>query len=121
MTNCLLVASTVEACNNAFGHINSFIRLLSANADKLKNWLEWWHNLRHNIFRAFTGYQYPRSNLAEVIHARYDQRDQKGLLRLELAEFHTRGSLLLESELTQFPLLDEPPPGKGPDMISLKK
>ena len=41
LANCLLVASTAEAYDNAFGHINSFIRSLSANAnaDKLKNWL----------------------------------------------------------------------------------
>ena len=121
LANCLLVASTAEAYDNAFGHINSFIRSLSANADKLKNWLDWWHNRRHNIFRAFTGYQYPRSNLAEVIHASYEQRDQKGLSLLESAEFDTRYSLLLESELTQFPLLDEPAPGRGQNLISLKK
>ena len=121
MANCLLVASTAEAYNNAFGHINSFIRSLSANADKLKNWLDWWHNRRHNIFRAFTGYQYPRSNLAEVIHASYEPRGQKGLSLLESAEFNTRDSLLLESELTQFSLLDEPALGRAPNMISLKK
>ena len=106
LANCLLPASTAEAYDNAFGHINSFIRSLSPNADKLKNWLDWWHNRRHNIFRAFTGYQYPRSNFAEVIHASYEQRDQKGLSLLESAEFDTRDSLLLESELTQSPLFD---------------
>ena len=121
MANCLLVEITAESCDNAFGHIKSFIRSPSANADKLKNWLDCWHNLRHNIFRAFTGYQYPRSNLAEVIHTSYEQRDQKGLSFLESAEFDARDSLLLESELTQFPLLDEAAPGRGPNMISLKK
>ena len=116
----MLVASTAEAYDNAFGHTNSFIRSLSANADNLKNWLDWWHNCRHTIFRAFTGYQYTRSNLAEVIYASYEQRDQKGLSILESAGFDTRDSLLLESELSQFPLLDQPARGKGPNMISLK-
>ena len=116
----MLVASTVEAYDNAFGHTNSFIRSLSANADNLKNWLHWWHNCRHNIFRAFTGYQYPRSNLAEVIYASYEQRDQKGLSILESAGFDARDSLLLESELSQFPLLDQPAPAKGSNMISIK-
>ena len=96
LANCLLVARSAEAYDNTFGHINFFIRSLSANVDKLKNWLNWWHNRRHNIFRAFTGYQYPRSNLAEVIHASHEQRDQKGLSLLASAEFNTRGSLLLE-------------------------
>ena len=121
MANGLLISSTAEAYDNAFGQINSFIRSLSANADNLKNWLDWWHNRRHNIFIAFTGYQYPRSNLAEVIHASYEQRDQKGLSLLELAELDRRDTLLLESELIQLPLLYEPPFARGPNMISLKK
>ena len=121
MANCLLIASTGEAYNNFFGHINSFIRSLSANTGKLKNWLDWWHIRWHNIFRAFTGYQYPRSNSAEVIHTSYEQRDQKRLSLLELAELDTRDSLLLDSELTRFPLLDEPAPGRGTNMISLRK
>ena len=87
----------------------------------MKKWLDWWHNRRHNIFIAFTGYQYPRSNLAEVIHASYEQRDQKGLSLLELAELDRRDTLLLESELIQLPLLYEPPFARGPNMISLKK
>ena len=121
MPNCLLVASIAEAYDNAFGHINSFIRSLSANADKLKNWLDWWHNRRHNIFRAFTGYRCPRSNLTEVIQGSYEQRDQKGVSLLESAEFNARDSFLLESKLTQFPLLNEPAPGRGPNMIFFKK
>ena len=96
LANSLLVARSAEAYHNTFGHINFFIRSLSANVDKLKNWLNWWYNCRDNIFRSFTGYQYPRSNLAEVIHASYEQRDQKGLSLLASAEFNTRGSLLLE-------------------------
>ena len=117
----MLVASTPGVSDNTFGHIYSFIRSLSANTDKLKNWLDRRHYLRHNIFRTFTGYQYPRSNLAEVIHASYEPRGQKGLSLLESAEFNTTDSLLLESELTQFSLLDEPAPGRAPNMISLKK
>ena len=96
LANCLLPASTAEAYDNAFGHINSFIRSLSANADNLKNWLDWWHNRRHNIFRAFTRCKYPQSNLAEIIHASLEQFDQKRLSILESAGFDTRDSLLLE-------------------------
>ena len=51
------------------------------------------------------------NNLAEVIHASYEKRDQKGLSFLKSAEVNTRYSWLLESELE----------GRGPNMISLKK
>ena len=40
---------------------------------------------------------------------------------MESAEFDTRDSLLSESELTQFPLLNGQAPGRGPNMISFKK
>ena len=56
-----------------------------------------------------------------MIHASLEQFDQKRLSILESAGFDTRDSLLLEWELSQFPLLDQPAPGRGPNIISLEK
>lgn len=98
----LLLPSTVEAYNNSFENMNNLIG--SKSADNLKNWLDYWHNHRCNIFKAFTGHKYPRSNLAEVIHTSWMQ--------------HV--SLQLESEINQFGFINEPAPGTEPAMTSWK-
>ena len=85
----MLVASTPEAYEAAYKTMKDFLSV-HENGKQLLHWLKWWNDRRFNIFRAFTGYNCPRSNLAEVIHASWVHRSQQGLTLLETTEFDIR-------------------------------
>ena len=53
-------------------------------------------------FRAFVRLIAPRSNLAEVVHASWKNRDRMGVALLESCMFDIRDSLLLEAEIQNF-------------------
>ena len=59
--------------------------------------MHWWHNRRRNIFLAFT--DQPSCNQAEVVHARWKNRDETGLSLYQAAAFDIRDSVLSEAEL----------------------
>ena len=117
----LLVAGTEEAYNHSLSELTKFVEENEDRKKLINQWLQWWHNRRHKIFRAFTGFNKPRSNLAEVIHASWVQRDMKGLTLLESAEFDTRDSLILERELKLFATNIEASSSKGPSFNALRK
>ena len=98
LANELLLASTKEAYEAAYDNLKSFIDF-GGERSKLKEWFIWWHDRRHFIFRAFTRNMLPRSNLAEVIHASWTNRDARGLSLLESVEFDTRDALVLDAQL----------------------
>ena len=58
-----------EAYTASYNAVETFIIEIDGK-DGLMPWLDWWHSRRQNMFRAFTGQDKPRSNLAEVVHAR---------------------------------------------------
>ena len=60
----------------------------------------------------------PRSNLAEVVHASWTNRDSTGLSLLESTEFDTRDSLILETHITQL-MTSSRGQGDGPNMAAL--
>ena len=98
LANELLLASTKEAYEAAYDNLKSFIDF-GGERSKLKEWFIWWHDRRHFIFRAFTRNMLPRSNLAEVIHASWTNRDARGLSLLESVEFDTRDALVLDAQV----------------------
>jgi len=106
----LLQASTTEAYYNAHVEMNKFIQSVEESNTQLHDWLKWWHNRRFNIFRAFTGQDCPRSNLAEVVHASWTNRDESGLSLYQAAEFDTKDSLIIEAELLE---IENTTRGKG--------
>ena len=52
-------------------------------------------------FRAFTSFNAPQSNLPEVIHAEWKNRDKMGVSLLECCYFDLRDSILLTTNLKQ--------------------
>ena len=63
----LLYAMAPESYKNAKKNVKVSIK--NEEGRELSGWLECWHNRRHFVFRAFKGYDDPRSNQTEVIHA----------------------------------------------------
>ena len=73
------------------------------NEKELHNWLQWWQKRHHNIFWAFTGFEYPQMKQAELIHTGWMTiHDREGLLLQEVAEFDNRDSILLGEEIKEF-------------------
>ena len=54
------------------------------------------------MFRAFTGQDKPRSNSAEVVHARWVNRGEVGMTLRETAEFDATDAIKLKSRLEKF-------------------
>ena len=67
------------------------------DSKSLRHWLHWWHNRGRNIFLAFT--DQPSCNQAEVVHARWKNRDKTGPSLYQAAAFDIRDSVLSEAEL----------------------
>ena len=78
LTDQLLRASTLTAYAAQHDAICDFLG--KNGGGELSEWLSWWHDRRHVMFRAFTGFDKPRSNLAEVVHASWVNRGQVCLL-----------------------------------------
>lgn len=74
LTNQLLCASTEKAYVEKHLELKNF--LMSNGGEELIDWLSWWNARRRVMFRAFTGHNKPRSNLAEVVHASWVNRGQ---------------------------------------------
>ena len=105
--------------------MSSYIEILKLiaeqeNKDELMKWLDWWHIRRCNIFRAYTGYGMPRSNLAEVVHANWVNRGQTGLNLVGSAEIDTSDSLITDAEMTQFSLTNKVN-GSGPSLADVMR
>lgn len=113
----IFISGTIEAYQAAYSDISKFI---NAKEERkcLQSWLNWWHDRRQYIFRAFTTVSAPRSNLAEVVHASWTNRDSTGLSLLESTEFDTRDSLILETQITQL-MTSSKGHGDGPSMVAL--
>ena len=67
LANTFLTGSTPEAYNAAKLSLEQFIE--EEEVSIIADWLTWWNDRKNYIFREFKGYEDPRSNLAEVIHA----------------------------------------------------
>ena len=66
LANTLLTASTPEAYNAAKLSLEQFTE---EEVPIIVDWLTWRNDRKSYFFRAFKGYEDPRSNLVEVIHA----------------------------------------------------
>ena len=86
----LLYATTPEAYENSLQLFEEF-----ATDAKLKDWIQWWDVRKEKIFHAFTHFDAPQSNLAEVLHAGWKHRDKMGVSLLECCYFDLRDSILL--------------------------
>ena len=89
----LLIALTEEGYIDAYQEIISFISF-NGKSKELLGWLNWFHERRAFIFRPFAKLITPRSNLAEVVHASWKNRDKMGVTLLESCMFDIRDSLL---------------------------
>ena len=96
LANELLIALTEEGYRDAYQEITSFISF-NEKSKELLGWLNWWHERRAFIFRAFARLIAPRSNLAEVVHASWKNRNKMGVTLLESCMFDIRDGLLLEA------------------------
>ena len=61
----------------------------------MKDWIHWWDVWKEKIFHAFTRFEAPQSNLAEVLHAGWKHRDKMGVSLLDCCYFDVRDSILL--------------------------
>ena len=86
----LLYATTPEVYENSLQLFEEF-----ATDAKLKDWIQWWDVRKEKIFHAFTRFDAPQSNLAEVLHAGWKHRDKMGVSLLECCYFDLRDSILL--------------------------
>ena len=71
----LLTDTTPETYHAARHHFKFFLNNEAPSVD-VSTWLDWCHDRRKFIFRAFTLKEFPSSNLAEVIHAGWKNRDR---------------------------------------------
>ena len=60
--NNVLKASNKTAYKHEHGRLRDYLK----DRGELQDWVDWWHNRRFVVFRAFTGYDRPRANQAEV-------------------------------------------------------
>ena len=97
----LLISLTEEGYRGAYQEITSFISF-NKKSKELFVWLNWWHERRVFIFRTFVRLTAPRYNLAEVVHASWQNRDKMGVTLLESCMFDIRDRLLLEAEIQNF-------------------
>ena len=67
LTNTVLTASTPETYNAAKLNLEQFSE--EEGIPIIADWRTWWNDRKNHIFYEFKGYEDPRSNLAEVIHA----------------------------------------------------
>lgn len=116
IANRMLEAESVEGYTEAYESLKTFLQ--QETDAELTCWLDWWHERRNLIFRAFTSHAAPRSNQAEVVHASWKNRDRMGMTLLEAALLDTRDSLLLESEIEQFKF--GATVGRGPTMLAFE-
>ena len=97
----LLESGTKEAYQFAHEQMLRFIKENDLD-EVVGSWLKWWHERRFNIFRPFTGFDCPRMNQAEVIHASIANRNDVGVPILTSTEFDVRDGVFFESQLEQF-------------------
>ena len=97
----LMEAATVAGYESAKADLGNFIEADSSR-DFLKTWVEWWHDRRGYIFRAFAPRDAPAMNQAEVIHAGWAKKDNPKLSLLDASHADVRDSLLLEKEIKAF-------------------
>ena len=102
LTTNLLESSTPEAYKAELIMLQDFVENMKAENIELNSWLTWWDERRTFLFRAFKTHEAPRVNQAEVIHAGWSHRDPKGITLLEAAEFDTRDSIILKTEVEAF-------------------
>jgi hypothetical protein len=88
----MLNVSTPESYANAVKNVKTFS---TNNGGILNDWIEWWDSRKDFIFRAFTTFNAPQCNQAEVVHAGWKHRDKMGVSLLECCYFDIRDSILL--------------------------
>ena len=113
----LLTSTTYEAYSFALKKLKTFI--INESLTDLSPWLDWWDTRREYIFRSFTVKSAPCSNLAEVVHAGWKNRDRMGVSILDSCLFDIRDSLLLESRIDSL-LQGSFEGGYGPNQTKLK-
>ena len=94
----MLTSITPEVYINVLKNMQDFINKSEKPAD-LQDWFNWWDNRGELIFKTVTSKVTPESNLAEVIHAGWKNRNKVGVSLLESCLFDVKDSLLLESRV----------------------
>ena len=65
----------------------------------LLKWIKWWDDQKHFMFCVFTPLDAPHSNLAEVVHAGWKNRDEVNLSLLHTTFNDVKASLLFNQEM----------------------
>ena len=95
----LLIESTPEA----YSHALQLLKIFSSNkSENIRDWIEWWDTRKEFAFGAFTSFNAPQSNHAEVIHAGWKNRDKMGISLLECCYLDHRDMILLTTSISSF-------------------
>ena len=93
LCNSLFEAQSTTAYEKAKDDLDNFIAE-SPERSSLKSWLEWWDKRRAFIFPAFQHVsEGPKMNLAEVVHASWDKRDNMNMSLLDAAYADARDNI----------------------------
>ena len=86
----LLEVVTPEAFENKLKFLEKFI---AEKAPTLQEWLAWWMDRRHHVFRAYRSYEEPKVNQQEAAHA-VCKKDPSKVSLPDATFFDVRDSLL---------------------------
>ncbi len=101
MTDRLLLATTTSGYQKNFIDILSFID--EVGRPNLKSWVNWWHDRRGHIFRAWRpASNPPNTNLAEVGHSSWAHQGANNLDLVTAAKEDIAEMVRLEVSLQKF-------------------
>lgn len=100
---CLAERMLTAVSMSDFHDVSQSMQQFVQDHDCLKDWYGWWYKRRMHIFRAFKGDEVPRSNLAEVGHAKMESVGRPYMSLLEAAKEDVASAIRQEAELRLFP------------------
>ena len=94
----LMEKTNVTGYSAAYQEFSAFLEATGETGVKTE-WLDWWHDRRHTIFRAFTRRNLPLMNQAEVIHAGMANKDEVGVDLYTSTEIDVKDSIFLAADV----------------------
>ena len=103
LTDALLDAHTVEAFEDAHDNLRAFLQEDILSRGCVESWVDWWYKRKDMIFQAFTKHvNAPKSNLAEVIHASWENSKETNLSLMDACAFDVKESYELDLQFQEF-------------------
>ena len=102
LTDALLQALTTEAFQAMYDDLLAFVNE-SSERECLRKWIQWWYVRRELIFPVFRKHlAVPGSNLAEVVHASWENRREKNFSLIDACAFDVKESFELDMQFREF-------------------